>query len=88
MPDTQIQEQHRHYEIVALIIGYLREHAHRQPSLKGLADSVGLSEFYLQRIFAGGKVAVILSGGNVDMSVYANIIKNEQRSRMTCNESA
>ena len=39
MPDTQIQEQHRHYEIVALIIGYLREHAHRQPSLKELASA-------------------------------------------------
>lgn len=51
MPDTLPKDQRHQYEVVAHAIGYLRANVHRQPSLKELADSIGLSEFYLQRIF-------------------------------------
>lgn len=42
----------RHYDVVASAIIHLREHAASQPGLAELAQSVGLSPFHLQRVFA------------------------------------
>lgn len=41
-----------HYDTVALAIGYIRQHAMRQPSLQDIADHVGMSAFHFQRLFA------------------------------------
>lgn len=51
MPEFLLDNQQHQYEVVAKVIAYLRAHAHAQPSLKELAEKVGLSEFHLQRIF-------------------------------------
>jgi AraC family transcriptional regulator of adaptative response/methylated-DNA-[protein]-cysteine methyltransferase len=51
MSESLLDNQHHQYEVVANVIAYLRANAHTQPSLKELAEKVGLSEFHLQRIF-------------------------------------
>jgi len=38
--------------MVARAIAFIRSHARRQPTLKEISDSLGLSEFHLQRIFS------------------------------------
>ncbi|WP_461535133.1 methylated-DNA--[protein]-cysteine S-methyltransferase [Spongorhabdus nitratireducens] len=44
-------ESEQHYQYVARAIGYIQQHAQMQPSLKQIAQAVGLSEYHLQRIF-------------------------------------
>ncbi len=45
-------DQHQHYQLIARAMTYLAEHRSLQPSLKQLADHLGLSEFHLQRLFS------------------------------------
>jgi len=47
-----IEDQGRQYETVARAIAFIRSHARRQPSLKEISDSLGMSEFHLQRVFS------------------------------------
>ena len=47
-----VADQARQYEMVARAIAFIRSHARRQPTLKEISDSIGLSEFHLQRIFS------------------------------------
>ena len=47
-----IADQGRQYETVARAIAFIRSHARRQPALKEIADSLGLSEFHLQKVFS------------------------------------
>lgn len=49
---NRIEERARQYETVARAIAYIRSHARRQPSLGEVSDSLGLSEFHLQRVFS------------------------------------
>ncbi|MGI9276917.1 MAG: methylated-DNA--[protein]-cysteine S-methyltransferase [Endozoicomonas sp.] len=41
----------QHYQYVAKAIAYIQQHAQQQPSLKQIAQEVGLSEYHLQRVF-------------------------------------
>ena len=52
MPEASHKNQPHQYEAVAQTIHYIRANAHKQPSLKQIAEHIGYSEFYLQRIFA------------------------------------
>jgi AraC family transcriptional regulator of adaptative response/methylated-DNA-[protein]-cysteine methyltransferase len=52
MTDNPPDHHGHHYDIVARAIGYIRNHATRQPSLSEIANAVALSEFHFQRIFA------------------------------------
>ena len=45
-------DQARQYEMVARAITFIRSNARRQPSLKDISDSIGLSEYHLQRLFS------------------------------------
>lgn len=47
-----VADQARQYEMVARAIAFIRSHARRQPTLKEISGSLGLSEFHLQRIFS------------------------------------
>ena len=47
-----VADQARQYEMVARAIAFIRSHARRQPTLNEISDSLGLSEFHLQRIFS------------------------------------
>ncbi len=47
-----IEDQGTQYATVARAIAFIRSHARRQPSLKEISDSLGLSEFHLQRVFS------------------------------------
>ena len=47
-----IEDQGRQYATVARAIAFIRSHARRQPSLKEISDSLGMSEFHLQRVFS------------------------------------
>ena len=51
MPKVLLKNQHHQYEAVAQAINYIRANALKQPSLKQIADHIGFSEFYLQRVF-------------------------------------
>lgn len=51
MSESSFATQSRHYEIVARAIEFIRNNAHRQPSLADIANEVHLSEQRLQRIF-------------------------------------
>lgn len=42
----------QHYQTIAAAITFLSDNHKNQPSLKQLADHVGLSEFHLQRVFS------------------------------------
>lgn len=44
-------DSHAHYEKVEQAIRYIVDHHLQQPSLKELADAVGMSEFHFQRMF-------------------------------------
>jgi len=45
-------ENHQHYKIVAKAIDYIAKHRDQQPKLTCLCKHLGLSSFYLQRIFS------------------------------------
>jgi len=45
-------DQARQYEMVARAITFIRSNAQRQPSLKDISASIGLSEYHLQRLFS------------------------------------
>jgi|GEM_PF-2096240 len=47
-----LADQARQYELVARAIEFIRSNARHQPSLAEISDSLGLSEFHLQRIFS------------------------------------
>ncbi|WP_413436734.1 methylated-DNA--[protein]-cysteine S-methyltransferase [Sulfuriferula sp. GW1] len=47
-----VADQARQYETVARAITFIRSHARRQPTLHEISDSLGLSEFHLQRMFS------------------------------------
>ncbi len=47
-----VADQARQYETVARAIAFIRSHARRQPTLNEISDSLGLSEFHLQRMFS------------------------------------
>jgi len=47
-----LADQARQYELVERAIQFIRGHAKRQPSLAEISDSLGLSEFHLQKIFS------------------------------------
>jgi len=47
-----LADQARQYEMVARAIAFIRSHARRQPTLNEISDSLGLSEFHLQRMFS------------------------------------
>lgn len=47
-----VADRARKYETVARAIAFIRSHARRQPTLHEISDSLGLSEFHLQRIFS------------------------------------
>lgn len=47
-----LADQARQYDLVARAIEFIRSHARHQPSLAEISDSLGLSEFHLQRIFS------------------------------------
>lgn len=47
-----MSEPHSNYQRVAEAIHFIAERQLEQPSLRDLADHVGLSEFHLQRVFA------------------------------------
>lgn len=49
---NELADQARQYELVARAIEFIRSHARHQPSLAEISDSLGLSEFHLQRIFS------------------------------------
>lgn len=51
MAEILLKNRHHQYEVVAQTINYIRANAHQQPSLKQIADHIGFSEFYLQRVF-------------------------------------
>lgn len=44
--------QHKNYRRIAKAIAYLTDSVEKQPSLKDLSCHMGLSEFYLQRLFS------------------------------------
>jgi AraC family transcriptional regulator of adaptative response/methylated-DNA-[protein]-cysteine methyltransferase len=46
------EDQGKQYATVAKAIAFIRSHARSQPSLKEISDSLGLSEFHLQRVFS------------------------------------
>ena len=45
-------QMHKHYKNIAKAIQYLSEHKLLQPNLSDIANYVGISEFYLQRLFS------------------------------------
>jgi AraC family transcriptional regulator of adaptative response/methylated-DNA-[protein]-cysteine methyltransferase len=47
-----LQENHLHYQIIAKAIHYIVENHIEQPSLKEIADVVGISGFHFQRVFS------------------------------------
>ena len=47
-----VADQARQYKMVARAIAFIRSHARHQPTLNEISDSLGLSEFHLQRIFS------------------------------------
>lgn len=47
-----LADQERQYQAVARAIGFIRSNARRQPALDEIANSLGISEFHLQRIFS------------------------------------
>ncbi len=51
-PAHQADANHRHYDLVASAIHYLRDHRIEQPSLGSLAAALGTSEHHLQRVFS------------------------------------
>ena len=48
---TAFEQQSQDYYRVEQALNYLSEHTGEQPSLKEVADSLGLSEYHFQRIF-------------------------------------
>lgn len=46
-----LDEQARHYAVVAAAIAYIRRHAARQPGLEEIAAAVHVSPFHFQRLF-------------------------------------
>lgn len=47
-----LRARSRHYAVVARAIGFIRDHARRQPGLEEIAAAVHLSPHHLQRLFA------------------------------------
>ncbi|MCP5415549.1 MAG: methylated-DNA--[protein]-cysteine S-methyltransferase [Chromatiaceae bacterium] len=52
MTPSPLTAAHRHYQVVARAIDYIRSNARRQPTLAEVAATVHLSEQHLQRVFA------------------------------------
>ncbi|MCB1851333.1 MAG: methylated-DNA--[protein]-cysteine S-methyltransferase [Gammaproteobacteria bacterium] len=52
MTTSPLTAAHRHYQVVARAIDYIRSNARRQPTLAEVAATVHLSEQHLQRVFA------------------------------------
>ncbi len=50
--NTGLDEQARHYAVVAAAIDYIRQHAARQPVLDEIAAAVHMSPFHFQRLFS------------------------------------
>lgn len=50
--NTHLDEQARHYAVVAAAIDYLRRHAAQQPGLDEIAAAVHMSPFHFQRLFS------------------------------------
>ena len=49
---VSLQTNHSHYQSIAKAIRYLADNHIEQPTLKEIADVVGISEFHFQRIFS------------------------------------
>lgn len=47
-----LDEQARHYAVVAAAIAYIRRHAERQPGLEEIAAAAHMSPFHFQRLFS------------------------------------